>query len=117
MALLEVHDVKALACWRDLQPAIEARTDAGFREPLCAAMAALDFTEAEAAEGELSMWLFGHSIPSLVQFSAEKSMELFSGPIRVHLIAFGDEATAGYGAMVAAAGLTLWWRGFGPGRR
>ena len=46
LALLEVHDVKALACWRDLQPAIEARTDAGFREPLCAAMAALDFTEA-----------------------------------------------------------------------
>jgi hypothetical protein len=41
-----VHDVKALECWRELQPAIEVRLDAGLREPLCAAMAALDFTEA-----------------------------------------------------------------------
>jgi CheY-like chemotaxis protein len=46
LALLEVHDVKALECWRELQPAIEVRLDAGLREPLCAAMAALDFTEA-----------------------------------------------------------------------
>ncbi len=46
LALLEVHDVKALECWRDLQPAIEARAGAGLREPLLAAMAALDFTEA-----------------------------------------------------------------------
>jgi CheY-like chemotaxis protein len=46
LKLLEVHDVKALECWRELQPAIEARVDAGLREPLYAAMAALDFTEA-----------------------------------------------------------------------
>jgi HPt (histidine-containing phosphotransfer) domain-containing protein len=46
LALLEVHDVKALECWREIQPVIEAHVDAGWREPLCAAMAALDFTEA-----------------------------------------------------------------------
>jgi PAS domain S-box-containing protein len=46
LALLEVHDVKALACWRDLQPAVDARTDVGVRKSLCAAMAALEFTEA-----------------------------------------------------------------------
>jgi HPt (histidine-containing phosphotransfer) domain-containing protein len=46
LALLEVHDVKALECWRELQPAIEAHVDADFREPVSAAMAALDFTEA-----------------------------------------------------------------------
>ena len=46
LALLEVHDVKALERWRELQPAIEAHTDAGLRELLCAAMTALDFTEA-----------------------------------------------------------------------
>lgn len=46
LALLEVHDVKALECWRELQPAVEVRMEAGLREPLCAAMAALDFTEA-----------------------------------------------------------------------
>ena len=46
LALLQVHDVKALECWRDLQPAIEARMGAGFGEPLGAAMAALDFAEA-----------------------------------------------------------------------
>ncbi len=46
LALLEVHDVKALECWRELQPAIEARVDAGLREALCAAMETLDFTEA-----------------------------------------------------------------------
>lgn len=63
---------------------------------------ALDFTEAETAETELSVWLFGHSIPVAVPFSAETSMELFSGPIRVHLIAFGDEATAKYADMVGA---------------
>ena len=45
LALLEVHDVKALECWRELQPEIEARLDAGLREPLRAAMAALDFSE------------------------------------------------------------------------
>ena len=28
-----------------------------------------------------------------------------------------DGKMATYGAMVAAAALTLWWRGFGPGRR
>jgi HPt (histidine-containing phosphotransfer) domain-containing protein len=46
LALLEVHDVKALECWRELQPAIEAHVDAGLREALCAAMGTLDFTEA-----------------------------------------------------------------------
>lgn len=28
-----------------------------------------------------------------------------------------DGKMATYGAMVAATALTLWWRGFGPGRR
>jgi hypothetical protein len=46
LALLEVHDVKALECWREHQPAIEAHVDAGLREALCAAMGTLDFTEA-----------------------------------------------------------------------
>jgi signal transduction histidine kinase/CheY-like chemotaxis protein/HPt (histidine-containing phosphotransfer) domain-containing protein len=46
LALLEVHDVKALERWRELQPAIEAHVDAGLREPFCAAMSALNFTEA-----------------------------------------------------------------------
>ena len=46
LALLEVHDVKALECWRELQPAIESHVDAGLREALGAAMETLDFTEA-----------------------------------------------------------------------
>ena len=34
------------------------------------------------------------------------------------LVAFGrDGKMATYAAMVAACALTLWWRGFGPGRR
>jgi len=34
------------------------------------------------------------------------------------LVLFGhDGKMATYGAMVAACALTLWWRGFGPGRR
>jgi hypothetical protein len=34
------------------------------------------------------------------------------------LLLFGrDGKMATYGGMVAAAALTLWWRGFGPGRR
>jgi hypothetical protein len=34
------------------------------------------------------------------------------------LVAFGrDGKMAMYGAMVVACALTLWWRGFGPGRR
>jgi hypothetical protein len=34
------------------------------------------------------------------------------------LVAFGrDGRMATYGAMVLAAALTLWWRGFGPGRK
>lgn len=33
------------------------------------------------------------------------------------LVAFGqDGRMATYGAMVALCALTLWWRGFGPGR-
>ena len=33
------------------------------------------------------------------------------------LVIFGrDGKMATYGAMVAACALTLWWRGFGPGR-
>jgi len=46
LALLDVHDVKALECWQAIQPAIEARKGADFCAPLRAAMAALDFTEA-----------------------------------------------------------------------
>ena len=34
------------------------------------------------------------------------------------LVAFGrDGSMAVYGALVAASTLTLWWQGFGPGRR
>jgi hypothetical protein len=33
------------------------------------------------------------------------------------LVSGRDGRMATYGAMVAAAALTLWWRGFGPGRR
>jgi hypothetical protein len=34
------------------------------------------------------------------------------------LVAFGrDGRVATYAAMVAGCALTLWWRGFGPGRR
>ena len=34
------------------------------------------------------------------------------------LVLFGrDGRMATYGAMVAACAVTLWWRGFGPGRR
>lgn len=34
------------------------------------------------------------------------------------LVAFGrDGKMATYGAMVGACAITLWWRGFGPGRR
>ena len=34
------------------------------------------------------------------------------------LVLFGrDGKMATYGAMVLACALTLWWRGFGPGRR
>jgi hypothetical protein len=34
------------------------------------------------------------------------------------LVAFGrDGRMATYGGMVAACALTLWWRGFGPGRK
>lgn len=46
LALLDVHDVKALECWQAIQPAIEARKGADSCAPLRAAMAALDFTEA-----------------------------------------------------------------------
>jgi len=46
LALLDVHDVKALECWQAIQPAIEALRGADCCAPLCAAMAALDFTEA-----------------------------------------------------------------------
>ena len=35
----------------------------------------------------------------------------------VGLVAFGhDGRMATYGAMIALCALTLWWRGFGPGR-
>jgi hypothetical protein len=34
------------------------------------------------------------------------------------LVVFGrDGKMATYGAMVAACAITLWWQGFGPGRR
>jgi hypothetical protein len=34
------------------------------------------------------------------------------------LVAFGhDGRMATYGAMVSACAVTLWWQGFGPGRR
>ena len=46
LALLDVHDVKALECWQAIQPSIEARKGADFCAPLRAALAALDFTEA-----------------------------------------------------------------------
>jgi PAS domain S-box-containing protein len=46
LALLDVHNVKALECWQAIQPAIEARKGADSCAPLRAAMAALDFTEA-----------------------------------------------------------------------
>jgi two-component system sensor histidine kinase/response regulator len=46
LALLDVHDVKALECWQAIQPAVEAGKGADFCAPLRAAMAALDFTEA-----------------------------------------------------------------------
>ena len=104
-AYADKSDSFPLACTVDAAVLAKYQGGAGslrFVTPEGVFSRALDFTFTEAADGELSMWLFGHSIPSLVQFSAEKSMELFSGPIRVHLIAFGDEATAGYGAMVAA---------------
>ena len=35
----------------------------------------------------------------------------------IGLVLFERDGTmAGYGAMVAACAVTLWWRGFGPGR-
>ena len=46
LALLDVHDVRALECWHTLQPAIQARSGGEFCKSLRAAMEALDFTEA-----------------------------------------------------------------------
>ncbi|EWM22033.1 protein disulfide isomerase [Nannochloropsis gaditana] len=62
----------------------------------------LDFTGGVTAFEELNTWLFGHSIAPMFEFSPEKSMHLFSGPIRVHLIAFGDATEAGFADTVAA---------------
>ena len=41
----------------------------------------------EGAEEALSLWLYGHSIPPLVQFSADRFTD-FAGPIRVHALLF-----------------------------
>jgi PAS domain S-box-containing protein len=46
LALLDVHDIKALEYWHALEPAIETRMGLGFCDRLRAAMTALDFTEA-----------------------------------------------------------------------
>jgi hypothetical protein len=62
----------------------------------------LDFSGGVTAFEELNAWLFGHSIAPMFEFSPEKSMHLFSGPIRVHLIAFGDATEAGFADTVAA---------------
>ena len=41
-----------------------------------------------------------------------------AGVVLGGLVLFGrDGKMATYGAMVAACAFTLWWRGFGPGRR
>ena len=61
----------------------------------------LDFSK-EKADEELGAWLFGHSISPMFKFSAEKSMELFSGPIRVHLITFADEETKDFEKIASA---------------
>lgn len=47
-------------------------------------------------------WLFGHSIPSLFKFSMERSMELFSGPIRVHALLFADAEAKDYEKVASA---------------
>ncbi len=40
-----------------------------------------------------------------------------AGVVVAGLVLFGrDGRMATYGAMVAACAVTLWWRGFGPGR-
>jgi hypothetical protein len=41
-----------------------------------------------------------------------------AGTVMLGLLLFGrDGRMATYGAMVLACALTLWWQGFGPGRR
>jgi hypothetical protein len=41
-----------------------------------------------------------------------------AGAVLLGLLLFGrDGRMATYGAMVLACALTLWWQGFGPGRR
>ena len=47
-------------------------------------------------------WLFGHSISPLFQFSVERSMELFSGPIRVRALLFADAEAKDYEKVAAA---------------
>lgn len=56
----------------------------------------------EDADTAFGSWLFGHSIEPLFKFSMEKSMELFSGPIRIHALLFADSEDKDY-AKVAAA--------------
>ena len=57
---------------------------------------------------------------------ANRAWKALAGPacaascavVLVGLVALGrDGKMATYGAMVVACALTLWWQGFGPGRR
>ncbi len=56
----------------------------------------------EEADTTFGSWLFGHSIPPLFKFSMERSMELFSGPIRVHALFFADAEGKDYAKISGA---------------
>ena len=55
----------------------------------------------EGADEALGLWLYGHSIPPLVKFSADGSTD-FAGPIRVHALLFNDAEADDYNEVTGA---------------
>lgn len=55
----------------------------------------------EGADEAFGLWLYGHSVPSLVKFSADGSTD-FAGPIQAHALLFIDAEAEDYANVTQA---------------